>query len=64
MTNYESKCGTKHCDIDTDAIVDIECAVENKSFANDNVGTYVINLTEVKRDTAIMLSSLENNKTV
>ena len=58
------KCGPKHCDIDTDAIVDIECAVENKFFANDNIGTYVINLTEVKRDAAIILSSLENDNTV
>jgi hypothetical protein len=53
------KCGSKHFDVDTDALVDIESAVEDKFFPDDNVGTYVIDLTEVKRDAATILASLE-----
>jgi hypothetical protein len=58
------KCGSSHVDIDTDAISDIECAVDDNFFPDGNVGTYVIDLTEVKRDAAIILASLENGSTI
>lgn len=58
------KCGSMHCDIDIDAMFEIKYAVDDKFFPDGNIGTYVINLTEVKRDAAIILSSLENDKTV
>ena len=53
------KCGSKHLDVDTDALVNIESAVDDKFFPDGNTGTYVINLKEVKRDAAIILASLD-----
>lgn len=43
-------CGFNHYNIDVEAKINIEYEVEDRFFPNEEVGTYAVYLTEIRRD--------------
>ena len=55
-------CGFNHYDIDTEAKINIEYEVEDRFFEDEEIGTYAVYLTEIKRDAEMILRTLNENK--
>ena len=53
--------GFNHYDIDSDIKINIEYEVEARFFPNEEIGTYAIYLTEIRRDVEAILGQLNNN---
>lgn len=54
--------GFNHYDIDTEAKINIEYEVEESLFSENEVGTYAVYLTEIRRDAEMILRSLNEKK--
>lgn len=57
-----SKAGFNHYDIDTEAKINIEYEVEEQLFPENEIGTYAVYLTEIRRDAETILHSLNKKK--
>ena len=55
-------CGFNHYDIDTEAKINIEYEVEDRFYEDEEIGTYAVYLTEIKRDAEMILCTLNENK--
>lgn len=56
------KAGFNHYDIDTEAKINIEYEVEEQLFPENEIGTYAVYLTEIRRDAEMILHSLNEKK--
>lgn len=56
------KAGFNHYDIDTEAKINIEYEVEEQLFPENEIGTYAVYLTEIRRDAETILHSLNKKK--
>lgn len=54
--------GFNHYDIDTEAKINIEYEVEEHLFPENEIGTYAVYLTEIRRDAETILRSLNDKK--
>ena len=52
-------CGFNHYDIDTEAKINIEYEVEDRFFEDEEIGTYAVYLTEIRRDAEKILSDIK-----
>ena len=55
-------CGFNHYDIDPEAKINIEYEVEDRFYEDEEIGTYAVYLTEIKRDAEMILRTLNENK--
>lgn len=56
------KAGFNHYDIDTEAKINIEYEVEEHLFPENEIGTYAVYLTEIRRDAETILHTLNEKK--
>ena len=56
------QCGFNHYEIDPDTKIAIESKVEAVFYPDDNIGTYAVYLTEIRRDAEEILCSIVENK--
>ena len=54
--------GFNHYDIDSEAKINIEYEVEEQLFPENEIGTYAVYLTEIRRDAETILRALNTNK--